>query len=516
MSAATDFSTHADPLDTAAPAPSGLSASGWARWAWRRLISMRTALILLLLLAFAAIPGSLLPQRTSDALAVNAYFDNNPGLAQFWDRIGLFDVYGAVWFSAIYLLLFISLVGCVTPRIRLHWRAWRAGPPAPPRKLSRLDATEGMHTDDPAESLDLSYAELRKRRWRVRRGDGWIAAEKGFIRETGNEVFHLALVFVLLAIGLGSLAGWHGNVVVREGHGFSNTVAQYDTFTAGRFADLGDAAAFSLTLDDFDVDFERSQNQRGAPRDFTAAVTTSGPGLESTSSEFGVNEPLVIDEAKVFLLGHGYAPHVIVRDESGQVVFDDTAVFLPQDAMFRSAGVVKVPDTSPQLGLRGLFLPTAALTEESGPISTFPAPDDPALYLSAFTGDLGLDTGEPQSVYTLDDENLQQIGLRGLRPGETWELPEGAGSVEFAGFDRWISVKVAHDPGGAWALLAIGVAVLGMTASLFVRRRRLWVVAGADSVTVAGVARGEGGDAADDVSRLSKSLGASVSDRPTT
>lgn len=506
MTAPTDFSTHSDPMDSAAPAPSRLSAMGWARWAWRRLISMRTALILLLLLALAAIPGSLLPQRTSDALAVNDYVANNPGLAEVWDRIGMFDVYGAVWFSAIYLLLFISLVGCVTPRIRLHWRAWRAGPPEPPSRLSRLDAVEHVQTLDPQEDLDLAYADLRRRRWRVKQGDDWIAAEKGFVRETGNQVFHLFLVLVLVAIGWGALTGWHGNVVIRESHGFSNNVAQYDSFTAGRFADLGDAPAFSLTLDEFDVDFERSQSQRGAPRDFTAFVTTSGPNLETAKSEFGVNEPLVIDGAKVFLLGHGYAPRVVVRDDSGKVVFDDSVVFLPRDSLFKSSGVVKVPDATPQLGLRGLFLPTAALTEESGPISTFPAPDDPALYLSAFTGDLGLDSGEPQSVYTLNDENLSQIGLRGLRPGETWDLPEGAGSVEFAGFDRWISVKVAHDPGGVWALWAIGIAVLGMTASLFVRRRRLWVVAHEHSVTVAGVARGEGGDAADDVARLSETL----------
>ena len=36
-----------------------LGLVGWMRWGWRQLTSMRTALVLLLLLAIAAIPGSI-------------------------------------------------------------------------------------------------------------------------------------------------------------------------------------------------------------------------------------------------------------------------------------------------------------------------------------------------------------------------------------------------------------------------------------------------------------------------
>jgi len=77
---------------------------------------MRTALILLLLLGIAAIPGSLFPQRTQNPIQVKQYFVNNPDTARFLDQLSLFDVYGSPWFSAIYLLLFISLIGCVVPR----------------------------------------------------------------------------------------------------------------------------------------------------------------------------------------------------------------------------------------------------------------------------------------------------------------------------------------------------------------------------------------------------------------
>ena len=45
----------------AAPTLPRLGPLGWARWAWRQLTSMRTALFLLLLLAIAALPGSIWP-----------------------------------------------------------------------------------------------------------------------------------------------------------------------------------------------------------------------------------------------------------------------------------------------------------------------------------------------------------------------------------------------------------------------------------------------------------------------
>src|SRR5690606_3977441 len=109
--------------------PPALSAGELARWAWRQLTSMRAALSLLFLLAVAAIPGSLIPQRNVDPLAVREFAERNPGLAQWYERLSLFDVYSAPWFAAIYLALMVSLVGCIVPRSRDHWRAMRARPP---------------------------------------------------------------------------------------------------------------------------------------------------------------------------------------------------------------------------------------------------------------------------------------------------------------------------------------------------------------------------------------------------
>ena len=74
------------------------------RMVWRRLTAMRTALILLFLLAVAAVPGSLLPQRPLNPSKTASYIKEHGAWGRFLDSIGMFDVFGSVWFAAIYLL----------------------------------------------------------------------------------------------------------------------------------------------------------------------------------------------------------------------------------------------------------------------------------------------------------------------------------------------------------------------------------------------------------------------------
>jgi cytochrome c biogenesis protein len=164
---------------------------------------MRTALILLLLLAAASVPGSIYPQRSADPNGVALYFDEDPALAQTLDFFQLFDVYTSIWFSAIYILLFTSLVGCVLPRTKIHFEALKAQPVQTPTNLSRMPVFESSTAAQGIDPVEKGMQILKKQRYRViRRGDS-ISAEKGYLRETGNLVFHFSLVGVLIAIGIG-------------------------------------------------------------------------------------------------------------------------------------------------------------------------------------------------------------------------------------------------------------------------------------------------------------------------
>ena len=506
---------------TSAPPMGG---KGTFRWLWRQLTSMRTALVLLFLLAVASVPGSLLPQRGINPIKVREWIEAHPGIGPILDRAGFFDVFASPWFAAVYLLLFISLIGCVLPRTWKLFTSLRTPPPPAPRRLERMPAhVEFEWSPVRADPIDSAREYLRSRHWRVRTGhtpatgefpaSSWIAAEKGYLREVGNLVFHLSLIVVLASVALGGLFGWKGNVIVREGTGFSDTLTQYDAWGGGRMVDPASLPPFSFQLDDFQVGFERGEAQHGAPRLFEAHVTYwPTPAASPEQRIIEVNEPLSSQGVNVYLVGHGYAPHLIIRDAQGTVVFDDTVPFLPQDGNMSSTGVVKVPDMSPQLGIKGLFLPTTTLDSQGRPFSSFPAADRPSVVLEAFTGDLGLDDGVPQSVYSLATDSLTKRGVSGLFPGDTWEIP-GVGSVEFAGFDQWASFQIAYDPGKGLALLSAAVAILGLSMSLLIRRRRLWAKAvtlpgGGTLIEVAGLAKGSAADLPRDVAALAQHLGA--------
>ncbi len=314
----------------------------------------------------------------------------------------------------------------------------------------------------------------------------------------------------------GSLGGVKGVALVIEGEGFANTVTQYDQITPGRAFDVGSLAPFSFSLDDFRATYEAGPVETGAARTFEADVTvTDEPGATPRTVTVQVNKPLEVDGFKVFLVGHGYAPTFTVKDARGRVVFDQPVPCLPQDGNFSSQCVIKVPDARPtQLAFAGWFFPT--VVDGGGPVSYFPGAENPEVYLNAWTGDLGLDDGVARSVYTLDSEGLQPIKGKAtdgvplvvpMKPGETFTLPGGEGTITFSGLQEWATFSVAHDPGKGVALVGALAAIAGLLLSLFVRRRRVWVRAtagpdGATVVEVAGLAKTEAGNVEDDVDAL--------------
>ncbi len=470
---------------TPAPPSPGLSPTELMRWSWRQLTSMRTALLLLLLLALASVPGSVIPQSNIAAGDVSRWKEDHPTLAPVYERLGLFSVYDSPWFSAIYLLLMVSLVGCIIPRTLVYARALRTPPPPAPRNLVRLPSYVAVESDEaPEVLLERARTVLKRRRYKVVNGSGAISAERGYLREAGNLLFHISVIVVLLGFAYGQLFGYKGGAIVMVGNGFSNSLTQYDDFAPGSFFDPADLPPVSLTVDDFQAEFLEEGPQRGQPVDFGADVTyTEAPGEPSKPFRLEVNKPLILDGVSVFLVGHGYAPVVTVEDGNGDIAYSGPVVFLPQDSSFASFGVLKVPDAQPeQLGFDGMFFPTYSFSMDRGPFSVFPDALNPAMSLLAYSGDLGMDDGAPQSVFELDTDRMEKLEKPDgsdfrldMSPGRTVELPDGLGKVTFDGWQRWVKVQVSDSPGKGVALAGVVLALVGLMGSLFIRRRRAWV-----------------------------------------
>ena len=503
---------------------------GWLRWGWRQLTSMRVALVLLLILAIAAIPGSIFPQRMADPNGVIQYRTDNPELFPILDDLSLFDVYSSPWFSAIYLLLFVSLIGCIIPRIKHHLKALRAQPPRTPVRLVRLEdhratTREGAEADAEA-AVDAAQKQLKALGYRVARydtaagrgrGATWsVSAERGYWRETGNLLFHISLVGVLVTVGIGGSFAYTGQKVVIEGKSFVNTLLDYNSINRGRFVADDALQPYALTLDSFDITYEDFGTPgAGQAGNFKANLTVREPDGSTRKGDVEVNHPLDVGGDKVYLLGNGYAPTITVRNAEGVQVLSQPVEFLPQDSNMSSLGVVKIPDGMPeQLGLIGFFYPTAVKLDTGAFASAHGAVNIPLLTLDVYQGDLGIDGGRPVSVYQLDTEDMTKLNGRGtdvesiqLQPGETADLPNGLGTVTFeneapAGatdftqsVKRYVSLQIHHDASAVWVLVFALLALGGLGLALFVPRRRMWVKATASDDTIhleyAGLARGE-------------------------
>jgi cytochrome c biogenesis protein len=464
------------------------------RNSWRQLTSMRTALVLLFLLAVAAIPGSVLPQKDVNIEDVQGFVRAHPRLGPWLDRLWAFDVFSSPWFSAIYLLLFASLLGCIVPRLRDHARALAAVPPLVPRRLDRLPqhASGERRDGDPAAVAGEIRSRLRRSRWRAvarpREDGGWtVSAEKGYLKETGNLLFHTALIAVLLGVAAGSWYGWHGNRLLVAGAdtAFCNTVQQFDEYGLGARRDAADLPGFCVEL----TDFRATYRETGQPASFRAFVTVDREGSAAAErADFSVNDPLRLDGANVYLFGHGYAPVIRYTDRYG-VAQTTVAPFLTVDQWLTSEGAAKFPDANVdpatgerdprlQVAFEGLYLPTAP---DAPPYtrSVHPTERSPGLMLFAYRGDLGENAGIPGSVYRVDQRQVEAGRLarvgepRLLRVGESWLLDDGT-TVEFLGTRPWITLSVRHDPGQPVALGGVVAGLAGLMLSLTGRRRRVF------------------------------------------
>ncbi|GAA4844951.1 cytochrome c biogenesis protein ResB [Saccharopolyspora rosea] len=469
------------------------TALAFLRNTWRGLTSMRTALVLLFLLALAALPGALIPQRSLNPGEVDKYFREYPNLAPVLDKIGAFEVFGSVWFASIYVLLFISLIGCLLPRCWQHYKALRAEPVRTPRNLARMPHHAEATVDSSVDEV-VAAAHRRLKGWRkVEReeddGSRSISAERGFLREVGNLVFHFALIGLLIGVAGGKFYGYEGQVIVMaDGSEFCNAgTYNYDSFRAGLRVDGTQLDPFCVRVNDYHTRYLPT----GQAVDFRADLQyQSGDDLQNDAWRpylLQVNHPLRTAGDRVYLTGNGYAPKFTVTFPNGQrrtqVVqwqpVDPTTMLSQGATKFDPPGVQDERQRRQnQIAVTGLFAPTA---NYSGTLLSSGFPDllDPTVAVDVLRGDLGLDSGRGQSIFSVDQSmvangRLKRVARQNLRVGQEVRLDDGT-TVHFDGVQRWVNLQISHDPFEAWVLFFAITIVFGIGTSLIIKRRRVWV-----------------------------------------
>jgi cytochrome c biogenesis protein ResB len=339
---------------------------------------MRTAILFLIGLVCIVAIGAVVPQeQTSDPSQVQQFLSNNAHLDALATNLGLplTHVYVSVDFYILLASLFIALGACVVGRGRALVRRTVRGYP--------------------------------------RTAQYW--------GEWFSWLFHSSFFLLLVAVVYGKATGFQGLLVIVEGQTVTNTPSSYVQLQNGLLFN-GHYRDFQLRLDKFAVSYQAN----GEASAYDSKVTVLEHGRHVTTKNIEVNDYLAYAGIHFYQEDYGWAPQVMVTNPAGQVVFDAPVLTFGSNYSVQT-GVLKVPDfnyTPPgagqplQLGANALFMPDAldvpaisgngnlsGLTVQPGGLT----PDNPVLQLQLFAGDLGLNSGQPQNVNTLDTSRMAPL-----------------------------------------------------------------------------------------------------------
>jgi cytochrome c biogenesis protein len=449
---------------------------------------MRTALILLLLLALASVAGSLVPQLPNSPARVLAYRQAHPVVGAVYARLGLFDVFGSWWFALITTLLFVSLVACLIPRTRALIRTVGQRP-VQAREIDAFPHYRERRVDlAPDDAIVASERVLRRRFFRVARDPSRpaLAAEKGTLREAGSLLFHWAFILILVGVIWGKGTGFSGRVVIVEGDTWVDAAANYDgQIRAGRFFD-GRFTGIGVRL----LDFADRYRQTGQPMDFVSRVELLDPdGSPLGREDIRVNRPAEVAGLRLYQYGFGWAPVVVVRRDgepiaSEPIVFvqDEAPEGVPQLAM-PWRGVLKLPSLTPQLGIELELWPDSRafvrMLETGEPVAMTSA-FQPLIRYAVWSGPL-----TDPSPLSLDTTHMTReatgiVGadqVVGLTEGEAVDDPATADglTIGFPELRKYTVLQVSRDAGVPLVLLAAILILLGLLPALYGSRRKVWV-----------------------------------------
>ena len=468
--------------------PSRYSLRQSVAMAWRTLRSMRTALILLLMLAAASVAGSVIPQLPNSPERVALYLDTHPLLGDFYRRAGLFDVFGSWWFTLVTVLLFVSLVACLIPRTRAAWRSLRARP----IQAREIDAFRHYAKREvalpPDEAIEVARRTIRRRRFRVARDPDRpaLAAEKGALRETGSLLFHWAFILILVGVVYGKGTGFSGFALVVEGDTWIDARANYDgQIRTGRFFD-GEFTGVGLHLNEFESAFRET----GQPMDFVSRVDLLAPdGTPIRSQDIRVNHPAKIDGITIYQSSFGWAPVLRVTD-GDQALFDDAVPFsreeapdgVPQLAM-PWRGVVKLPTLRPQMAIDlELWPDSRAFFEQlrtGEPVAMLVA-FEPVMRYTVYEGRLTDPSPVSLDVRFMEKTASGIVGAGTESDLATGELLEDGAAAQgpvlaFTDLKQYSVFQVAKDRGVPIVLVAAILILLGLLPALYSSRRKVWV-----------------------------------------
>jgi cytochrome c biogenesis protein len=414
---------------------------------WHQYTRMRTAIYMLIGVLGIVLIGTFVPQQFTSAQAkVDEFIAAHTSLNDLATHLGLplTSVFVSPLFYVLLGSIYIALLSCVLTRGRaLLVRTFRRYPRTPQ-----------------------------------------------YWGEWGSWLFHTSFFLLLIAVVWGKATGFDGIMTITEGQRIAETRASYDTLQEGMLFD-GHHSGYQVQLNHFAAPLLAS----GLPSDFVSNVTVYDAGNPVLTKDVRVNDFLGYDNVDFYQQDYGWAPHIVVTNPSGEVVSDNAPQLVSGDKT-ASTGVVKVPafnytlpgqGRSTQVGARLVLYPDAqalpnvggsGLDIAYGPGSA--AANNPVMEVQLFVGDLGLDSGASQDVFSLDTNGMSPYYTGGaafalgLHETVTLQLP-GANNttvpftIAFPDLHQFSLFHVKKDSGVPLVYATFILTMAGLLTKLYLR-----------------------------------------------
>jgi cytochrome c biogenesis protein len=411
------------------------------------LTSVRFAVVQIVAIAIVAVVGMTVRQLPGFAFRTDADYAEQMALLReryepvlgrpivdLMERLGLFAVFTSWWFTALLVLLVVSIVVCTLDRLPRLWRQAseiRVVQPAPfyDPALPERAAMTGV-------TPEAAAAVLRRRRFHVRTatdvGATYVYGDRNRWPKLATLLTHAGLVLFLVAAAVSGRFGFEAGLLIPQGEAVpverlgtpGNVVLKNEGFSAPRLPD-------------------------GRFADFATDLAVYRDGALIAQKVIRVNDPLEVAGYSFHQNFFGPAVDLAIRATDGSVLWDG---WVPLDAFSadRPYGRLAVPGRD--VGLELL------LDRAEG------APPLLAVIGSRRTG------VEPDGSPRFD-----AVFVGGVAEGATFAPAAADFTIDLRSIGAYTGIVAKRDPGLGLVWLAFGLLIVGLVLTFYLPRRRVWM-----------------------------------------
>jgi cytochrome c biogenesis protein len=423
-----------------------LSLRSAFRKVWQTLSSIKTGVVLIILVVVFAAAGTVILQRpmTDPEDMQRAY---SPEMLHLLDVTGLTDIFHTRWFVTLLLLVSLTIVAASIERFPNAWRYFSRPYKSPDEGFRKFLPTQALiPVANEEQGVSAAERALRKLGFgseRIVRSESFsLFSERHRISEMAVYIVHASLLLIFLGGIVDAIYGWKGFLMLTPGTSSNQIALRSNSVRTIPFAIRCDGTGEETYAD-------------GTPKRWWSKLAVVDNGREVSSKEIVVNDPLVYHGIRFYQASYG---------STGKI-----------DRLILNAAPVHATVQAREISL-AMNQPVAL-------------DDDTSVQLVEFIPDYVVQDGH---IYARSNDvqnpaaHLVVTSLKTKASVDFW-LPEIPGISENAsspyvfeakdlkmGF--YTGLQVSHEP-GQWSVWAgVVLMAIGLTFVFYVVHMRFWVV----------------------------------------